>query len=85
LDTVDANVKLGFKPDERDYGVGAQILRDLNISKIRLLSNNPTKRAALSGYELEIVERVPLEIPANPHNEKYLKTKRDRMGHEIKQ
>lgn len=85
FDTVEANVQLGFKPDERDYGVGAQILRDLKISKIRLLSNNPTKRAALLGYGLEIVERVPLEIPSNPHNESYLRTKREKMGHEIEQ
>jgi 3,4-dihydroxy 2-butanone 4-phosphate synthase/GTP cyclohydrolase II len=83
LDTVDANLQLGFKMDERDYGVGAQILRDLGISKIKLISNNPTKRAALMGYGLEIVGRVSLEIASNPHNEKYLATKRDRMGHEI--
>ncbi len=83
-DTVEANVQLGFKPDERDYGVGAQILRALKISKIRLISNNPTKRAALLGYGLEIVERVPLEIPANPHNQKYLHTKKEKMGHELK-
>lgn len=83
LDTVDANLKLGFKPDYRDYGVGAQILRDLGITKMRLMSNNPTKRAGLVGYGLEIVENVPIEIPSNPHNERYLRAKRDRMGHTI--
>jgi 3,4-dihydroxy 2-butanone 4-phosphate synthase/GTP cyclohydrolase II len=82
-DTVEANLKLGFGMDERDYGVGAQILRYLGISKIRLMSNNPRKRAGLSGYGLEIVETVPLEIKANPHNEKYLTTKRDKLGHKI--
>ena len=83
-DTVEANLKLGFKADERDYGVGAQILRDLGIKKMRLLSNNPTKRVGISSYGLEIVEKVPLEVERNPHNQKYLKTKRDKMGHEIK-
>jgi 3,4-dihydroxy 2-butanone 4-phosphate synthase / GTP cyclohydrolase II len=82
-DTVEANLDLGFKMDERDYGVGAAILRDLNVSKIRLISNNPKKRAALLGYGLEIVDTVPIEIPANPFNEKYLQTKRDKMGHTI--
>ncbi|GAA4454092.1 bifunctional 3,4-dihydroxy-2-butanone-4-phosphate synthase/GTP cyclohydrolase II [Rurimicrobium arvi] len=82
-DTVEANLALGFKNDERDYGVGAQILRHLGVSKIRLMSNNPRKRAGLLGYGLEIVENVPLEIPSNPHNEFYLKTKRDKLGHEI--
>lgn len=82
-DTVEANLALGFKSDERDYGVGAQILKKLNISKIRLMSNNPKKRAGLQGYGLEIVEVVPIEIPANPHNEKYLKTKRDKLGHNL--
>ncbi len=82
-DTVEANEDLGFKPDQRDYGVGAQILRDLNISKIRLLSNNPKKRAGLMGYGLEIVETIPLEVAPNPHNQLYLETKRDKMGHEI--
>ncbi len=85
LDTVEANLKLGFDMDQRDYGVGAQILRDLNISKIRLLSNNPKKRAGLLGYGLEIVETLPIEIKPNAHNEKYLKTKRDKMGHKIMQ
>ncbi|KPM47178.1 bifunctional 3,4-dihydroxy-2-butanone-4-phosphate synthase/GTP cyclohydrolase II [Jiulongibacter sediminis] len=82
-DTVEANIELGFQPDQRDYGVGAQILRDLNISKIRLLSNNPKKRAGLMGYGLEIVETIPLEITPNAHNQVYLQTKRDKMGHEI--
>jgi 3,4-dihydroxy 2-butanone 4-phosphate synthase/GTP cyclohydrolase II len=82
-DTFEANVKLGFKPDERDYGIGAQIIRNLNISKMRLMSNNPTKRTGLIGYGLQIVENVPLEIKSNEHNELYLKTKRDRMGHNL--
>jgi 3,4-dihydroxy 2-butanone 4-phosphate synthase/GTP cyclohydrolase II len=80
-DTVEANLELGFKMDERDYGVGAQILRDLGVSKLRLMSNNPKKRNALAGYGLEITETVPIEIPSNPHNERYLTTKRDKMGH----
>ena len=83
LDTVDANIQLGFKPDHRDYGIGAQILRSLGVSKMRLMSNNPTKRAGLIGYGLEIVENVPIEIQSNQHNELYLRTKRDRMGHNI--
>ena len=83
-DTLDANIKLGFKGDERDYGIGAQIIRSLNIRKMRLMSNNPTKRAGLIGYGLEITETVPLEIESNKHNELYLKTKRDRMGHTLK-
>ncbi len=83
LDTVEANVELGFKVDERDYGVGAQILRDLGIRKIRLITNNPKKRAGLIGYGLEIVENVPINIPSNPHNENYLNVKRDKMGHSI--
>lgn len=82
-DTVEANLELGFKPDQRDYGVGAQILRDLNITKIRLLSNNPQKRVGLMGYGLEIAETIALEIAPNPHNESYLTTKRDKMGHTI--
>lgn len=82
-DTVEANIELGFKMDERDYGVGAQILRDLNISKIRLITNNPKKRVGLKGYGLEIVENVPIKVHVNPYNEKYLNTKRDKMGHEI--
>jgi len=83
MDTVDANLHLGFKMDERDYGVGAQILRDLGIHKIRLMTNNPKKRAGLRGYGLEIVENVAIQPHLNPHNEKYLRTKRDKMGHEI--
>jgi 3,4-dihydroxy 2-butanone 4-phosphate synthase/GTP cyclohydrolase II len=82
-DTVEANLDLGFKMDERDYGVGAQILRDLGVQKIKLLSNNPKKRVGLIGYGLEIVESVALEVPSNPHNENYLRTKRDKMGHTI--
>lgn len=83
FDTVEANIKLGFKMDQRDYGVGAQILRSLGISKMRLLSNNPKKRAGLIGYGLEVVENVPIEIAPNPHNEAYLRTKRDKMDHAI--
>ena len=83
MDTVQANLALGLPMDSRDYGVGAQILRDLDISKIRLISNNPQKRVGLLGYGLEIVEQVQIEIAPNPHNEKYLKTKRDKMGHHI--
>ena len=82
-DTVEANLELGFSMDERDYGVGAQILRDLGAHKIRLISNNPKKRAGLLGYGLEIVESIPIEIAPNKHNEKYLETKRDKMGHSI--
>ena len=84
-DTVEANIALGFKMDERDYGIGAQILRDLGVSKIKLISNNPKKRAGLMGYGLEIVDTVPIEIAPNPHNEKYLQTKRDKLGHLILQ
>ncbi|GAB2987404.1 bifunctional 3,4-dihydroxy-2-butanone-4-phosphate synthase/GTP cyclohydrolase II [Cyclobacterium sediminis] len=83
MDTVQANLALGFPMDKRDYGVGAQILRDLGVCKIQLITNNPTKRVGLSGYGLEIVDTVPLEINSNPHNEKYLMTKRDKMGHQI--
>jgi 3,4-dihydroxy 2-butanone 4-phosphate synthase/GTP cyclohydrolase II len=83
FDTVEANIKLGFGMDERDYGIGAQILRSLGISKMRLMSNNPKKRAGLIGYGLEVVENVPIEIASNPHNEAYLKTKRDKMDHSI--
>jgi 3,4-dihydroxy 2-butanone 4-phosphate synthase/GTP cyclohydrolase II len=83
-DTVEANLELGFAMDERDYGVGAQILRDLGVQKIRLISNNPKKRAGLMGYGLEIVDSIAIEIPANPHNQKYLETKRDKMGHAIR-
>ncbi|MDN3587185.1 bifunctional 3,4-dihydroxy-2-butanone-4-phosphate synthase/GTP cyclohydrolase II [Pedobacter aquatilis] len=83
FDTVEANIKLGFKGDERDYGVGAQILRLHGVTKMRLMSNNPTKRAGLIGYGLEVVENIPIEIESNVHNERYLKTKRDKMGHSI--
>jgi 3,4-dihydroxy 2-butanone 4-phosphate synthase/GTP cyclohydrolase II len=85
LDTVEANLKLGFGMDERDYGVGAQILRELGISKIKLISNNPRKRAGLLGYGLEIVDTIPIEIVPNSHNKKYLATKRDKLGHTILQ
>lgn len=83
MDTVEANIQLGFDMDQRDYGVGAQILRSLGISKMRLMTNNPKKRAGLIGYGLEVVENVPIEIASNPHNEAYLKTKRDKMDHAI--
>ncbi len=82
-DTVEANLALGFKNDQRDYGVGAQILRHLGVSKIKLMTNNPRKRAGLLGYGLEVVENVPIEIKPNIHNEFYLQTKRDKLGHEI--
>ncbi len=83
LDTVEANLSLGFDMDERDYGIGAQIIRNLGITKIRLITNNPKKRVGLMGYGLEIVDNVPIEIIPNPHNEKYLMTKRDKLGHTI--
>jgi 3,4-dihydroxy 2-butanone 4-phosphate synthase / GTP cyclohydrolase II len=82
-DTVEANIELGFKADERDYGIGAQILRDLKIKKIRLITNNPTKRAGLTGYGLKIVENVPIIIKPNKHNKKYLETKKNKMGHTL--
>ena len=82
-DTVDANVHLGFKPDERDYGCGAQMLRHLGIQKMKLMTNNPTKRVGLEAYGLEIVENVPIEIMPNKYDKKYLETKRDRMGHTL--
>jgi 3,4-dihydroxy 2-butanone 4-phosphate synthase / GTP cyclohydrolase II len=82
-DTVEANLELGFGMDERDYGIGAQILRHLGINKIRLITNNPRKRAGLQGYGLEIVENVAIEVMPNSYNEKYLTTKRDKLGHEI--
>lgn len=84
-DTVQANLELGFKMDERDYGVGAQILRDLGVAKIRLISNNPKKRVGLIGYGLEIIENLPIEVVPNPHNQGYLETKRDKLGHAILQ
>jgi 3,4-dihydroxy 2-butanone 4-phosphate synthase / GTP cyclohydrolase II len=83
LDTVEANEKLGFRADLRDYGFGAQILRDLGVGKIRLLTNNPKKVVGLGGYGLDIIERLPLEMGPNPHNERYLQTKRDKLGHLI--
>lgn len=83
-DTVEANIELGFKADERDYGVGAQILRDLGVTKIKLMSNNPKKRAGLIGYGLEIVDNVAIEIESNEHNKLYLQTKRDKLGHSLK-
>ena len=85
LDTVEANERLGFKPDLRDYGLGAQILVDLGIKRMRLMTNNPRKVVGLEGYNLEIVKRVPMELPPNPHNEKYLRTKRDKLGHLLMQ
>ncbi|MEJ5994563.1 bifunctional 3,4-dihydroxy-2-butanone-4-phosphate synthase/GTP cyclohydrolase II [Pedobacter sp. Du54] len=83
FDTVEANIELGFKSDERDYGVGAQIVRAAGVTKMRLLSNNPAKRAGLIGYGLEVVENIAIEIKSNVHNESYLKTKRDKMGHKL--
>ena len=83
IDTVDANIHLGFDPDERDYGVGAQILSNLGVRKMRLLTNNPVKRVGLEAYGLNIVESIPIVIKSNPHNEVYMKTKRDRMGHSL--
>ena len=83
MDTVDANIHLGFKPDERDYGCGAQMLRHLGVHKMRLLTNNPTKRVGLEAYDLEIVDNVPIEITPNKYDLKYLRTKRDRMGHTL--
>lgn len=83
IDTVDANLQLGFQMDERDYGIGAQILRRLNIEKIRLISNNPKKRVGLIGYGLEIIENIPIQVTPNKHNQHYLDTKREKMGHTI--
>ncbi|MDD4760017.1 MAG: GTP cyclohydrolase II, partial [Bacteroidaceae bacterium] len=82
-DTVDANIHLGYNPDERDYGIGAQILREIGIRKMRLLSNNPVKHAGLEGFGLQIVENVPIEITPNEYNERYLRTKKERMGHTL--
>ena len=83
LDTVEANLHLGFKPDEREYGIGAQILRDLGVKKMKLITNNPKKRAGLEGFGLQIVENIPLVIPPNPYNIKYLKTKKTKLGHNL--
>jgi 3,4-dihydroxy 2-butanone 4-phosphate synthase/GTP cyclohydrolase II len=83
FDTVDANLKLGFKADERDYGIGAQILHNLGVTKMRLITNNPVKRSGLEGYGLEIVETIPIVIEPNKYNERYLKTKQVRMGHTL--
>ena len=82
-DTVEANIELGFNADDRDYGIGAQILRAMEVTKIKLLSNNPKKRAGLMGYGIEIIENIPLEIESNKHNKFYLETKRDKMGHSL--
>lgn len=84
MDTVDANIHLGFDADERDYGVGANILREIGVSKMRLITNNPVKRIGLEGYGLEIVENIPIEVGINPYNEKYMRTKKERMGHNLK-
>lgn len=83
LDTVEANLKLGFKADERDYGVGASILHDLGVRNVRLMTNNPQKRAGLEGYGIKIVENVPIVIAPNPHNAHYLETKEKDMGHTL--
>jgi 3,4-dihydroxy 2-butanone 4-phosphate synthase/GTP cyclohydrolase II len=83
LDTVEANERLGFKPDQRDYGIGAQILRDLGIRSMRLLTNNPRKFVGLEGYGLSVVESVPIEIPATNDTRRYMKTKKDKLGHKL--
>jgi 3,4-dihydroxy 2-butanone 4-phosphate synthase/GTP cyclohydrolase II len=82
-DTVEANIDLGFKDDERDYGVGASILHRLRLGPIRLMTNNPVKRIALEGYGIRIVENVPIEVAPNPYNQRYLQTKHDKMGHTL--
>jgi 3,4-dihydroxy 2-butanone 4-phosphate synthase/GTP cyclohydrolase II len=83
LDTVDANLALGFPEDKRDYGIGAQILADLGVKQMRLMTNNPKKLVALEGYGLEVVDQIPIPVRANRHNLRYLQTKRDRMGHQL--
>jgi len=83
-DTVEANLMLGFEMDNRDYGVGAQILHHLGVRRMRLMTNNPRKRTGLIGYGLEIVENIPIEIASNPHNAKYLSTKKEKLGHSLK-
>jgi len=83
FDTVEANHELGFKADLREYGIGAQILKDLGVKKMRLITNNPQKIIGLSGYDLEVVERIPLIIPIKKSNKKYMQTKKDKMGHLI--
>jgi 3,4-dihydroxy 2-butanone 4-phosphate synthase/GTP cyclohydrolase II len=83
LDTVEANERLGFKPDQRDYGIGVQILKDLGVRSMRLLSNNPRKLVGIEGYQLSVVEWIPLEIPASEHTRRYLKAKKDKLGHKL--
>ena len=83
MDTVDANLALGFRADERDYGIGAQIIRDMGATKIRLISNNPKKRSGLEGYGIQIVDTVPIVIEPTKHNKRYVKTKKERMGHNL--
>jgi 3,4-dihydroxy 2-butanone 4-phosphate synthase/GTP cyclohydrolase II len=83
LDTVEANVRLGFKPDQRDYGIGVQILKDLGVTSMRLLSNNPRKLVGIEGYKLSVVEWLPLEIPPSLHTQSYLKTKKEKLGHKL--
>jgi 3,4-dihydroxy 2-butanone 4-phosphate synthase/GTP cyclohydrolase II len=83
MDTVEANEALGFSADQRDYGIGAQILHDLGLGKVKLLTNNPKKLAALSGFGIEIVDQIPLEVKPNDNNRRYLKTKKEKMGHTL--
>jgi 3,4-dihydroxy 2-butanone 4-phosphate synthase/GTP cyclohydrolase II len=84
LDTVEANERLGFKADQRDYGIGVQILKDLGVKSMRLLSNNPRKLVGLEGYGLSVVEWIPLEIPASEHTKRYLMTKKEKLGHKLR-
>jgi 3,4-dihydroxy 2-butanone 4-phosphate synthase/GTP cyclohydrolase II len=83
LDTVEANERLGFKADQRDYGIGVQILKDLGVRSMRLLSNNPRKLVGIEGYQLSVVDWIPLEIPAHDHTRRYLKTKKEKLGHKL--